>query len=742
MFVKNGLPAKLFVWSEEQLQKKMPVGDDSGGQQQSGSGREMTGCSLSAFLALAPGYTLLAAGDEEAVLLRNDLQPIVGRPPEAFVRRSAGEMGAYILVARSAVPRLALAHVESHLASDSSPGTDVVENETDTSHLADDAVMGLVDRAVAAGMGAGAARPVVRLSKMARKSVGEARDRGSTCGCSSCQQDGWKLPDPGHGERWMRRLSLRPRRWWTAELPRTFRERHGLMVDDDFAYAFSSWEEAAANAGHAVADAWAEISQDLADDAVMGLVDQAVAAGLGAGAAARPVVRLSKMARKSVSEVAAARKKDSTPQMTSAAAGELAEFVAALVAWVMSMPSISTRSSQRAPKLRHSFSTAGLRWGIQVELFAGRLAHHERVLAAPSPGKVLPRLRDPVYGPLLVRQRQAEPQPVGLQMGCRPILRLTDGWSWAEAWIEAYRPALAAQAGDALASGCPVCGYFAQLAGCLWGPGKIEGKSRLCCGPPLALQWDSLCIPRAFVAAGCCGREGFTLFPSPPMRDTVEEVEVVVEETPSRPQPKVKKMPRRDPVEPSVPPAAERGRQPERLVPRAGSAASSSSRKEQPRGTKRPPWQDDEEHFDRLARVAHAEEGPRRALRTPTEIFRSRAGSRLFLGALPTAQNKALFPEIAFQITAMAQSPSISGYRIASQLVGSQLQRSDAWLRGAFCNPRRVTNAPDYATWGFDFRALADLKVSASARCKQLKHLLNAHGARAFSLSGPGTDCR
>jgi len=77
-------PSAQFVWSEEQLQKKMPVGDDSGGQQQSGSGREMTGCSLSAFLALAPGYTLLAAGDEEAVLLRNDLQPIVGRPPEAF----------------------------------------------------------------------------------------------------------------------------------------------------------------------------------------------------------------------------------------------------------------------------------------------------------------------------------------------------------------------------------------------------------------------------------------------------------------------------------------------------------------------------------------------------------------------------------------------------------------------------------------------------------------------------------
>ena len=40
-------------------------------------------------------------------------------------------------------------------------------------------------------------------------------------------------------------------------------------------------------------------SQDLEDDAVMGLV---VAAGMSSGAAARPVVRLSKMARKSVGE--------------------------------------------------------------------------------------------------------------------------------------------------------------------------------------------------------------------------------------------------------------------------------------------------------------------------------------------------------------------------------------------------------------------------------------------------------
>ena len=32
-----------------------------------------------------------------------------------------------------------------------------------------------------------------------------------------------------------------------AQSVRAFRERHGLMVDDDFAYAFASWEEAAAN---------------------------------------------------------------------------------------------------------------------------------------------------------------------------------------------------------------------------------------------------------------------------------------------------------------------------------------------------------------------------------------------------------------------------------------------------------------------------------------------------------------
>ncbi|CAE7448536.1 pol [Symbiodinium natans] len=80
-------PSAQFVWSEQQLQKKMPVDEETGGHRErhpAGSGREMTGCSLSAFLVHAPGYSLLAAGDEEAVLLRDDLQPLVGRQPDAF----------------------------------------------------------------------------------------------------------------------------------------------------------------------------------------------------------------------------------------------------------------------------------------------------------------------------------------------------------------------------------------------------------------------------------------------------------------------------------------------------------------------------------------------------------------------------------------------------------------------------------------------------------------------------------
>lgn len=76
-------PSAQFIWSEEQLQKKTPV-DEGTALAAKQSGREMTGCSLAAFLARAPGYSLLAAGDEEAVLLRKDLVKHVGEPPSAL----------------------------------------------------------------------------------------------------------------------------------------------------------------------------------------------------------------------------------------------------------------------------------------------------------------------------------------------------------------------------------------------------------------------------------------------------------------------------------------------------------------------------------------------------------------------------------------------------------------------------------------------------------------------------------
>ncbi|CAJ1459560.1 unnamed protein product [Effrenium voratum] len=77
-------PSAQFIWSEEQLQRKTPVEEESGATvQDGGEGREMTGCSLSAFLRKAPGYALVAAGDEEAVLVQRQLQPLLGVEPSA-----------------------------------------------------------------------------------------------------------------------------------------------------------------------------------------------------------------------------------------------------------------------------------------------------------------------------------------------------------------------------------------------------------------------------------------------------------------------------------------------------------------------------------------------------------------------------------------------------------------------------------------------------------------------------------
>eukprot|EP00913_Durusdinium_trenchii_P027625 g25907.t2 len=90
-------PSAQFIWSEEQLQKKAPMDPvaasvaGKGAQDRWTEGREkhgcmwprlMTGCSLSAFLLRAEGYALFAAGDEEAVLVREDLQALLGPTPD------------------------------------------------------------------------------------------------------------------------------------------------------------------------------------------------------------------------------------------------------------------------------------------------------------------------------------------------------------------------------------------------------------------------------------------------------------------------------------------------------------------------------------------------------------------------------------------------------------------------------------------------------------------------------------
>lgn len=73
------------LWSAEQLRQKN-LGTAGGPAASIQSGREITGCSLTAFLRRAPGYALVAAGDEEALLVRRDLQPFlgVGSPPPAL----------------------------------------------------------------------------------------------------------------------------------------------------------------------------------------------------------------------------------------------------------------------------------------------------------------------------------------------------------------------------------------------------------------------------------------------------------------------------------------------------------------------------------------------------------------------------------------------------------------------------------------------------------------------------------
>ena len=84
--------------------------------------------------------------------------------------------------------------------------------------------------------------------------------------------------------------------------------------------------------------------------------------------------------------------------------------------------------------------------------------------------------------------------------------------------------------------------------------------------------------------------------------------------------------------------------------------ASSRAPVEPVRRGKKRGREDAEARFDELARTAPTK-GDRQALQIPTEVWRSQAGGRLLLGALPTEANKDKFPPVALQITAMAQHP-------------------------------------------------------------------------------------
>ena len=152
--------------------------------------------------------------------------------------------------------------------------------------------------------------------------------------------------------------------------------------------------------------------------------------------------------------------------------------------------------------------------------------------------------------------------------------------------------------------------------------------------------------------------------------DLVEvEVEALVAAEPVAVRPKPKRRPRGRPSGPSWGASAFdtswRDRQP-RHEPASSSQADRPLRpgewRDKPASSRVPAEpvrrgkKDDEARFDELARTA-PKKGDRQALQVPTEVWRSRAGGRLLLGALPTEANKDKFPPVALQITAMAQHP-------------------------------------------------------------------------------------
>ena len=123
------------------------------------------------------------------------------------------------------------------------------------------------------------------------------------------------------------------------------------MEDADFAYAFFSREEAANHAGHAVADAWSELSQDLEDDAVLSLVAwTAVAAGAASEGRGQTV-------RKPVPETVSTQAARSTR-------GELCDFLVDAGARQPALEKVSWRRPPKAPTTMGLFTLGTKKWAV------------------------------------------------------------------------------------------------------------------------------------------------------------------------------------------------------------------------------------------------------------------------------------------------------------------------------------------------------------------------------------------
>ncbi|CAE7241463.1 clpC [Symbiodinium natans] len=145
-----------------------------------------------------------------------------------------------------------------------------------------------------------------------------------------------------------------------------------------------------------------------------------------------------------------------------------------------------------------------------------------------------------------------------------------------------------------------------------------------------------------------------------------------LEEVPVKPMPRVPKAEIKVKKAPVGFAAKSRPAQPVRPPPKAmpraksGPEAAGAKPKSRPASVR----DTDESFFDRLAERSLALGDTREALQIPTTVYQSRAGGRLLLSALPTQDNRANFPVVDLQVTAMEKSaPARKGINLPNALV-------------------------------------------------------------------------